>query len=596
MGLPLFPGSSEYNQMSRIVETLGVLPNHMIEKGKHSRNFFTRVFNPDPSVKQYALKTMQQYQTDQKTVEQPSKRYIQGITLEEMVIKHEGSKKNAVLTEEKRLEDRHVRMVFIDFLQGLLNLSPLERWSPQQARLHPFITGAPWTGPFDPNSVLAAAQAQALAQKQMTHIDTVMSDMSYTNSPTAATSTASFDTSVISTPIAANRSTRQRASTLSSSNVTTVPPTLQRLVQQTGGPSPGGRGLKHREKEKNEEVDVTEPVASSPTNKREIADEDGATDGKIRGVKSGRFSSYNKRSDYKPGDVIFSSKGAPIQIPPLQIPTNNFMSHLNMSPTAAMMNSPINRNQQHSFLSARPSDSKGNSQFGGPKSPSTMSQFGGPKSPSTMSQYGPKSPSTLSQYAPKSPSSMSQFAPKSPSTIVSDSQIPPFQKISPRLYAQPSRPPVNSTRQQYPGSLNSISTFNLNATSGPHSSPHTRQVLNSFDSIQVFEADGTRAVSNKPDISNIVTSADLYGKSPNRALSRVDEEVNWGWKEAVPSASKKDDGSSDEMEITWPDNNGIFLLILEEIYNIDAKGELITDPKGYVRTRRFSAPFLKKET
>jgi dual specificity protein kinase YAK1 len=42
------------------------------------------------------------------------------------------------------------RTAFIDFAQGLLNLNPLERWTPAQARLHPFITQAKYTGPFIP--------------------------------------------------------------------------------------------------------------------------------------------------------------------------------------------------------------------------------------------------------------------------------------------------------------------------------------------------------------------------------------------------------------------------------------------------------------
>lgn len=40
------------------------------------------------------------------------------------------------------------RAAFIDFCQGLLNLNPVTRWTPQQARLHPFITGEKYTKPF----------------------------------------------------------------------------------------------------------------------------------------------------------------------------------------------------------------------------------------------------------------------------------------------------------------------------------------------------------------------------------------------------------------------------------------------------------------
>lgn len=45
------------------------------------------------------------------------------------------------------------RLSFINFLQGLLNLNPIERWSPHQAKLHPFITGEPFLGNFIPPTI-----------------------------------------------------------------------------------------------------------------------------------------------------------------------------------------------------------------------------------------------------------------------------------------------------------------------------------------------------------------------------------------------------------------------------------------------------------
>lgn len=42
------------------------------------------------------------------------------------------------------------RVAFIDFVRGLLTINPLERWSPQQAKLHPFITQQKFTGQFVP--------------------------------------------------------------------------------------------------------------------------------------------------------------------------------------------------------------------------------------------------------------------------------------------------------------------------------------------------------------------------------------------------------------------------------------------------------------
>lgn len=48
------------------------------------------------------------------------------------------------------------RVAFVDFVQGLLHLDPELRWSPQQARLHPFVLGEPLLQPFVPPPHLKA--------------------------------------------------------------------------------------------------------------------------------------------------------------------------------------------------------------------------------------------------------------------------------------------------------------------------------------------------------------------------------------------------------------------------------------------------------
>lgn len=49
------------------------------------------------------------------------------------------------------------RVAFIDFVRGLLTINPLERWSPQQAKMHPFITQQKYTGQFVPPMNLKAS-------------------------------------------------------------------------------------------------------------------------------------------------------------------------------------------------------------------------------------------------------------------------------------------------------------------------------------------------------------------------------------------------------------------------------------------------------
>ncbi|ORX59631.1 kinase-like protein [Hesseltinella vesiculosa] len=148
LGLPLFPGSSEYNQISRIVEMMGLPPAYMIEMGKHSHRYFERQVD-DHGHKHYRLRSLEQYAAEQGKQEQPSKRYFSATTLPDLINTYPVFRKDSMTSKELEKEKQH-RLAMIDFLQGLLNLNHFERWSPQQAKQHPFITGEPFTGPFKP--------------------------------------------------------------------------------------------------------------------------------------------------------------------------------------------------------------------------------------------------------------------------------------------------------------------------------------------------------------------------------------------------------------------------------------------------------------
>ncbi|KAI8639474.1 kinase-like domain-containing protein [Parasitella parasitica] len=147
LGLPLFPGSSEYNQLSRIVEMLGIPPNYMIEVGKNAHRYFDK--SSTAIEKRYEFKSLEKYAREQGKSEQPSKRYFSAKTLPELINSYPIMRKTQMTAKEIEKEKQN-RLAFIDFLQGLLNLNPIERWSPQQAKKHPFITGEKFTFPFQP--------------------------------------------------------------------------------------------------------------------------------------------------------------------------------------------------------------------------------------------------------------------------------------------------------------------------------------------------------------------------------------------------------------------------------------------------------------
>ncbi|GAM91474.1 hypothetical protein ANO11243_095250 [Dothideomycetidae sp. 11243] len=160
LGLPLFPGSSEYNQVSRITEMLGLPPTWMLEVGKQSGEFFEKAHD-EYGRRTYRLKSMEQYSREHGTKEQPSKKYFSATTLPEIIKNYPMPRKGMKQQEIDR--EMQNRVAFIDFVHGLLNINPLERWTPQQARTHPFITQQKYMGPFQPQMQLKSTSSRSPA-------------------------------------------------------------------------------------------------------------------------------------------------------------------------------------------------------------------------------------------------------------------------------------------------------------------------------------------------------------------------------------------------------------------------------------------------
>ncbi|KAI7888967.1 serine/threonine protein kinase Ppk15 [Mucor mucedo] len=141
LGLPIFPGSSEYNQVTRITEAVGNIPDYMIISGKYGHRYFNRkrVDNEEGEF-HYFLKDIKQYSEERKKAEKPSKRYFSTFNLDELVLKYPmpRSKEMTSIEEEKEMKIRHH---LLDFLKKVLQIDPLKRLTPQEASRHPFISG-----------------------------------------------------------------------------------------------------------------------------------------------------------------------------------------------------------------------------------------------------------------------------------------------------------------------------------------------------------------------------------------------------------------------------------------------------------------------
>ncbi|KAG2016149.1 CMGC/MAPK protein kinase [Coprinopsis cinerea AmutBmut pab1-1] len=157
LGLPLFPGTSEYNQLTRIIEMLGMPPLSMLNSGKQTSQFFDSfdVYNPQTGQheKKYRLKSIEQYSREHNTNEQPGKQYFKATSLPELINTAPMPSSKSSRSQHEIEKELNNRAAFIDFCKGLLDLNPVTRWTPQQARLHPFITGEKFTKPFVPEGL-----------------------------------------------------------------------------------------------------------------------------------------------------------------------------------------------------------------------------------------------------------------------------------------------------------------------------------------------------------------------------------------------------------------------------------------------------------
>ena len=150
LGLPLFPGSSEYNQVSRITEMLGLPPTWMLEMGKQSGEFFEKTHD-EYGRRTYRLKSMEQYSREHGSKEQPSKKYFQATTLPEIIRNYAMPRKNMKQAEIDRgkqlVPGRHIAaLMFCRDDQS----SCFHRFRPRSAQYQPAGALVPPTGQAAP--------------------------------------------------------------------------------------------------------------------------------------------------------------------------------------------------------------------------------------------------------------------------------------------------------------------------------------------------------------------------------------------------------------------------------------------------------------
>ncbi|KAL0074711.1 kinase-like domain-containing protein [Phycomyces blakesleeanus] len=187
LGIPLFPGSSEYNQLTRITEMLGYPSAKMIRKARNPSRFFNK-HDRGNGCFEYTIKSRDQYTQEQRKNEMHSKQYFPHNTLEDLILNFKGvSRANPTMSDEQIQLDIIKRHALIDFLKKILEIDPEKRLMPQEARMHPFITGEnmssylPNTQPQTAISIPQAPEDAALKESTIIGENTEMRNRIQTN-------------------------------------------------------------------------------------------------------------------------------------------------------------------------------------------------------------------------------------------------------------------------------------------------------------------------------------------------------------------------------------------------------------------------------
>ncbi|KAG8044610.1 hypothetical protein GUJ93_ZPchr0151g33451 [Zizania palustris] len=155
IGLPLFPGASEYDVLCRMIEILGGQPSDdLLREAKNTGRFFKHVGSIYPGnevqnapISAYRILTEEEVEARESKKPKVGRWYFPRGRLDRLIFTYPWKNLNGENLSETEKTDC---LALVDFLRGLVEFDPNKRWSPLQASYHPFITGEAFTGPYVP--------------------------------------------------------------------------------------------------------------------------------------------------------------------------------------------------------------------------------------------------------------------------------------------------------------------------------------------------------------------------------------------------------------------------------------------------------------
>ena len=279
LGLPLFPGETEYNQMHRIVKMRGVPPEELLLTAPLAKRFFERVDEngnsavpaaaPAPAAAEapapaaaaassgtggvWRLRSEESFCREHGGSPCRNKQYFKYATLPELVAHHpppksaNGGSRPAEGSAEA-LAEKERRMAMLHFCEGLLQILPSSRWTPLQSLRHPFITGEPFTGTFSPppqeaTTTTAASSSSPAATAPAKAEERTSSSSSGSPATTTASEPAKPQCNISISPASPPQSAREEAASTTSAKPAPAPPsaapaTASTTVDKPAAPAP----------------------------------------------------------------------------------------------------------------------------------------------------------------------------------------------------------------------------------------------------------------------------------------------------------------------------------------------------------------------
>ncbi|ELP86891.1 serine/threonine protein kinase ppk15, putative [Entamoeba invadens IP1] len=137
VGIPIFPGNSEYNMLYKWINFLGYPPKKLLDAGKKTEKYFRRKRPAEMKDNDdvWILKTKREFESDNDVYTEPNREYFAYKSLEDIAMKV-----NFRVSAEDEPRKIEMRRAFLDFIQKCLRYDPESRMRPDQALQHPFIT------------------------------------------------------------------------------------------------------------------------------------------------------------------------------------------------------------------------------------------------------------------------------------------------------------------------------------------------------------------------------------------------------------------------------------------------------------------------